>query len=437
MRAQERVTVDIPEARQGPFGPPNSCYRLSDHDEMTASSKQEARNRPAKRILCFVREPHLDNMPCLTSLLGFLAEEGYELVVLCTTDPRFLAAMSASPRIQYHAVADRAAILGFKFRIPRTVALAVSGIRECLKRRPALILSRGSFGGLAAFVVSLLFHVRRVYHPLELPQVNSYESSPGLPDGTVEKLRLADFAERLAIRSADLVIAHDHDRADFIAAAAKVSRSKIEILPNAPRGVGPRHKTRWLAEALGIPAGTRIVLHFGGVGPNFDLVRLVTGVESWPEGWCLVIHSSFKAGGDEYLARLQACATGKRVFFSLKPVSSAVADELVVSADVGVATYSLKDAGYRVALMGLASGKIARYLRCGLPVVASDVSTVRKYIEQYDCGFCFDDPASVGTLLPRISNRYGELSQNAVRCFEGLFSPDPYCRKIADRLAAP
>lgn len=403
---------------------------------MTSNSKEEGKTQPAKRILCFVREPYLDNMPCLTSLVSFLAEESYDLVVLSCTDPHFLEAMSENPRIRYHAVPDRAVFLGFKFRIPCTVALAVRGIRECLKKRPALILSCGQFGGLAAFVVSLLFRVRRVYQTLELPKVKSYESRPGLPDGTVEKLRLVDLAERLAIRTADLVIAHDHDRADFIAAAAKVSRSKIEILPNAPRGVGPGRKTRWLAERLGIPAGTRIVLHFGGVGPNFDLVRLVTGVESWPEGWCLVIHSSFKAGGDEYLARLQACATGKRVYFSLKPVPSAVADELVVSADVGVATYSLKAAGYRVALMGLASGKIARYLRCGLPVVASDVPTVRRYIEQYDCGYCFDDPASVGTLLPRISNRYGELSRNAVGCFEGLFSPDPYCRKIADRLAA-
>jgi len=404
---------------------------------MATSPTKKQRASSAGRILVMVREPYLDNMPCLTSLLSFLAEEGYDLVVVCTSDPRWFATVSENRRISYHAVADRARFLGLKFRVPSSLALVVGGVRECFGRRPALILSCGQFGGLAAFVVSLLFRVRRVYQALELPKVKSYESSPGLPDGTVEKLRLADFAERLAIRTADVVIAHDHDRADFIAAAAKVSRGKIEILPNAPRGAGPRHKTRWLAEALGIPAGTRIVLHFGGVGPNFDLVRLVTGVDTWPEGWCLVIHSSFKAGGDEYLARLQACATGKRVFFSLKPVSSAVADELVVSADVGVATYSLKDAGYRVALMGLASGKIARYLRCGLPVVASDVPTVRKYIEQYDCGYCFDDPASVGTLLPRISNRYGELSQNAVRCFEGLFSPDPYCRKIADRLAAP
>jgi hypothetical protein len=100
---------------------------------MTSSSKEEEKTQPAKRILCFVREPYLDNMPCLTSLVSFLAEESYDLVVLSCTDPHFLAAMSENPRIRYHAVPDRAVFLGFKFRIPCTVALAVRGIRECLK----------------------------------------------------------------------------------------------------------------------------------------------------------------------------------------------------------------------------------------------------------------------------------------------------------------
>jgi glycosyltransferase involved in cell wall biosynthesis len=117
-------------------------------------------------------------------------------------------------------------------------------------------------------------------------------------------------------------------------------------------------------------------------------------------------------------------------------VASSDADELVASADVGLATYSLELLGYRATLMGLASGKIARYLRCGLPVVATDLPTVRKYLERYDCGYCADDPAGFGALLPSITNRYGELSRNASRCFEELFAPDAYCRRISARLAA-
>ena len=45
------------------------------------------------------------------------------------------------------------------------------------------------------------------------------------------------------------------------------------------------------------------------------------------------------------------------------------------------------------------------------------------------------DPASFGALLPLITDRYHELSRGASRCFEALFAPGAYCRRIAERLA--
>ena len=412
--------------------------------------------RAKLRLLACVREAHIDNIPCLQSLLSYLAEHGFEVEVLCTQDPRWLRPTDQQPEITYRVVTQRVSFLGRSFRVPVTVALLAEGLARCRgPRRPDIVLSCGALGGIAAWMLAKLLRVRRIYQMLELPVVDAKvirNSMPAIPNSRNDdqqvggdrsqrrprpwSQRLIDAADRHALRTADVVIAHDTYRADFSSRALQVPATRFELLPNAPRGRGPGHKTRWLAEKLGIPSDYRIALHFGGMSPHFDLLRLVAGVEAWPRRWCLVIHTSFRAEGEEYFEKVRGLAGGKPVFFSLDPVPSSTADELVASADVGLATYSLELLGYRATLMGLASGKIARYLRCGLPVVASDLPTVRKYLERYDCGYCAGDPAGFGALLPLISDRYNELSRNASRCFKELFAPDAYCRKIAERLAA-
>ncbi len=412
--------------------------------------------RAKLRLLVCVREAHLDNIPCLQSLLSYLAEHGFAVEVLCTQDPRWLRPSAQQPKISYHVVTQRVRFLGFFFRVPVTVALLAEGIaRSRRPRRPDLILSCGSLGGIAAWMLARLLRVRRIYQMLELPAVDAKhvrDSMPSIPNSrsdnprvTVDSRqerpkpwseRLIDAADRHTLRTADVVIAHDSYRADFASRALHVPRMRFELLPNAPRGGCFRDRTSTIAERLSIPAGLRIALHFGGVGDYFDLLRVVQSVASWPPGWCLVIHTSSRAASDEYVHRLRTAAGCGRVYFSLEPVPSSETDQFVASADIGLATYSVKELGYRAALMGLASGKIASYLKCGLPVIATDVPSLRELVSTQECGLLVEDPAQIGAALASILPRYEEFRANAFRYYEAVLNPERYCDAIARRLAA-
>jgi glycosyltransferase involved in cell wall biosynthesis len=414
----------------------------------------DTNERRAKlRLLACVREAHLDNIPCLQSLLSYLAEHRFEVEVLCTQDPRWLRPTAQQPQITYRVVAQRVPFLGCCFRVPVTVALLAEGIARFRgPSRPDVVLSCGALGGIVAWMLAKLFRARHIYQMLELPVVDASEVQNSMPailnwrsdDQRVAgdrrqqrpkpwSQRLIDAADRRALRTADVVIAHDTYRADFSSRALHVPATRFELLPNAPRGGCFRKKTSTIAERLNIPAGSRIALHFGGVGDHFDLLRLAQSAASWPPGWCLVIHTSSHASSDEYVHRLRATADSSRVYFSFEPVPSSEADQFVASADVGLATYSVEELGYRAVLMGLASGKIARYLRCGLPVIASELPSVRTFLQSYNCGVCVSDSEGIGKALGAIAENYSQLRENAFTCYEQLFEPERYCSAIESR----
>ena len=304
-----------------------------------------------------------------------------------------------------------------------------------------------------AALLSRLFNIKRIYQMLELPEVKVDEeallrlyssassgelAAPACPTtrrGIIHfSQRIIESADRSALRSADHIIAHDKERARFVADALCLPVERFSLLPNAPRGGSFRKKTKFISEKLGIPSGTRIALHFGGVGPYFDLLRVVESVRNWPAGWCFVLHTSSRAELDPYMRSLRERADTQRVFFSLDPVSSSAVEEFVASADVGIATYSVDTLGYRAILMGLASGKVAQYLQCGLPVVSSDIPSLRRYLTAFDCGVCVPEPNAIGAAIGQIENRYEAFQRNAFRCYEELLNPDPACSTIADKI---
>jgi glycosyltransferase involved in cell wall biosynthesis len=147
-----------------------------------------------------------------------------------------------------------------------------------------------------------------------------------------------------------------------------------------------------------------------------------------------VFHTSFRLEGDPYLEEVRRTVGAPRAYFSTEPVPANEVDSLVSSADVGVALYSVKELGFRAEFMGLASGKIANYLKCGLPVVASDIPSIRRYVESYRCGVCVQSADQVKDAIAMIMSDYRSYSENAVRCFNELWAPDRYCASIAERL---
>ena len=64
-----------------------------------------------------------------------------------------------------------------------------------------------------------------------------------------------------------------------------------------------------------------------------------------------------------------------------------------------------------------ASGKVALYLKNGLPIVATTGSDL-EWIERERCGVCVTSADEIPGAVTRVFGDYERLAANAVRCFD-------------------
>jgi glycosyltransferase involved in cell wall biosynthesis len=92
-------------------------------------------------------------------------------------------------------------------------------------------------------------------------------------------------------------------------------------------------------------------------------------------------------------------------------------DDLIASADIGLAFYRPIDLNY----LNMASGKLLHYLKCGLPVIATDFPNLRQILEENHCGICVPDENGIVEAARQILGNHDFWSANAARCFQEKF----------------
>ncbi len=278
----------------------------------------------------------------------------------------------------------------------------------------------------AATLASKLFRVPLVYYSIELY----------LPDNTGSRFlgrciaRLKKALERWCNRQASFSIIQDRGRARLLAASNGISVSRIVTVPNSPLGCAVRQNSDHLREMFQIPDVCKIILHAGGLGNYTMCLELAEAARTWSEDLVLVFHT--REASDPHLGMLRATADNKHILFSLQPVPYAQLDALVSSADIGIALY--RDIGRNVSQIGLSSGKLSQYLKCGLPVVTTDFPSLRQIIEGYRCGICVSDPQEVDQAVRQILESYDTFSANSLFCYNELFSFEKHFGKVLARL---
>ena len=248
----------------------------------------------------------------------------------------------------------------------------------------------------------------------------------------LSKSALYKALERWCNRRALFTIIQDDERARLLAAANGISISQIITVPNSPLGRAARQDSDYLREKFQIPKERKIILHAGGLADWTMSLELAEATRTWSGDWVLIFHTREAQNGDAYLDKVRAAADNSRVLFSLQPVPYAQLDALVGSADIGIALY--RDIGENVSQIGLSSGKLAQYLKCGLPVVTTDFPSLRQIIDGYRCGICVSDPQKVGQAVGEILRHYDTYSANSVVCYNELFSPEKHFDKVLARL---
>jgi glycosyltransferase involved in cell wall biosynthesis len=237
---------------------------------------------------------------------------------------------------------------------------------------------------------------------------------------TANEIQLKE-RERELSRQAVFVVVQDEGRGRLLAEDNGIEWGRIALVPNAPPGPARRRPSGYWHARFGLPTEARVVLHSGSLGDWTGIERIIESVPGWPAEWKLVVHTRYDAESSDYVDQLRQRADPGRVLFSLKPVPRQEYEPLIDGADVGVAFYvPTPGSAYtqqNVQMIGLSSGKLAYYLRAGLPVIVNRDASIGAEVESHGMGAAVGDAAEIGLALERIAANYAECAARSLDFF--------------------
>jgi hypothetical protein len=370
-------------------------------------------------ILCVVREPFLDKIPSLKTLLWYLSDS-YKIIIISTKGAKYSSPTFCNKNIRIRLVNLRSKVLD----VPTSIKILFEFLKIYTKNKPKICIGGDTYGNLLLRFLNIFFPFKHVFFMLEFPQILT---------PTHKKLSRVEKKENSILKKVQMIITHDEFHKQFLVNNLKLNPRIIVILPNSTLTEIPSYHSNYLQKKLNISGDKYVILHSGGLGMWFKSKELAESTGNWPENFVLVFHTSHKVEDDKYFKGLRNLDYKKKVLFSTYPVSTFELDELICSAKIGIAMYSREVLGYRADLLGLAAGKIGNYLKCGLPVIATKLQSF-SYIPEYKCGILVENESEIPGAIMTIINNYTEFSNNAVSCYEEIWKPTRYFEKIKDLL---
>lgn len=292
-----------------------------------------------------------------------------------------------------------------------------------------LILGVDSAGVIAGHKYARRFSVPLVYLCFEM----SFRDELTISTQIEEKER-----ECIASQFADLVIVSDQGRAELLADENGLSLEKFEYLPVSPRGSRRVEGSDYLRRRFNLSERQTVVLHSGSFDSWTYADELLENVTTWPEGFVLVVHTRFKLSEtDKYVQAIRR-AELPNVILSTEPLPQDEHEQLVASADIGLALYKAIPRRFlqkNLQNIGLSSGKFSLYMKYGLPVISVGQQSYAQLLEEYAFG---EDLASFNEMpmsLDRVRSNYAHHRAKAQRLFSEKLDFDIHWSRIAARLS--
>jgi glycosyltransferase involved in cell wall biosynthesis len=407
---------------------------------------------------------NIDSVPSLVGAADAFAEAGYDVDLFTITQAGQPAPRFASPRIRLRSLGvDSQADLDAATAALRGAARKRIGWLPVAARAPLL---RG-YQALGAGLAHGSRIAARARHAVAVANPEPYQCVIGVdPDGLALAHSLARGAplgyyslelllsyeistaadeqlktqERELSRQAAFVIVQDEARGRLLADDNGLPWQKLLLVPNAPSGPARRRRSSFWHDRFDLPSTTRLVIHSGSLGEWTGIDQIVTAAADWPADWALVVHTRYEAESSAYVDRLRQAADPRRVHFSLRPVPRQDYDALIDGADVGLAFYVASGESAftqtNVQTIGLSSGKLAYYLRAGLPVIVNRDASIAALVESSGCGAAVTDASAIGPALTSLAAGYDDASDAACRFFEDHLDFSRAFASVIERVAA-
>jgi glycosyltransferase involved in cell wall biosynthesis len=369
--------------------------------------------------IAIVRTPNIQIYEALTELLALVTNMSYRLEIVCPMRMYEDEPLWKPEGVEYRFTRPKST----KLQMPTALKLFINALVVSLKYRPVLLIGGDRLGNILAAIVHKLTRVPYLYYGLELPGMRR------------RNMTLIDRMEHWSIRVANTVVTMDEHHSSFICKQVGISKDRCIFLPNATSGPAKREKTDVLRRKFFVKDEELLLVHAGGIGAAQQSIELANAARNWGQCFHLIFHAHCRMDEEKYFQQFaDAIQSANNVHLNNQPVSSEQLDALISSADIGIAWYDRDLLGYRAELLGLAPGKIGRYLKNGLPVIAPNLPTIKEYLDEYACGICVDRLDDIASAVETIKTDYMRFSQNALRCYEELWRPERYLRDIQLRI---
>lgn len=374
------------------------------------------------RIAVIYPENNTSTIPSLVALLRAMVQDGQVVDYFCKQNNTVLFnenGINVIPLREYFSPGT----LGWK------LCFVVDWLLKILKHsflcRYQVALAVDPWGLLLAYPAFFFRSIPVVYFSLEI-----------YPEAELKGvfIRYLKKCERILNRRASFTIIQDAERASLLRIENQLpDNHKILFLPNSAGGAGSGQKTDYLAKKYTIPEMARVVLYAGSVYPYACHLEVAQSAHTWGEKFRLVIHSGRQPNNrDMYVEALSKEVDGRKVYMGVAELNDTEYDALVRSAHIGLALYVPKDRN--ILHIGLSSGKVSRYLQCGVPIIVSNLPSLSNLVGRYACGLIISDISELKAAIETIDSDYERFSSNAVKCFNEILDPRRYLDEICSAI---
>jgi len=372
----------------------------------------------AKRILVVYPTGHLYASPGIQALIGILPRYQYEMDVILVDN-------KTSPRVYYdhsninmiytplkqHDVKENKYHIIFKYIFWLT--------KICTRKRYDLIIAAGERGLLATYIPAMITRTPYAFYCLEI----MFRDKSGIIRNTLA---------RMLNKKAIFTTIQDAQRAKLLVREHGIKQDATVIIPNAINGKARRVKSTYLHRKYDLKKEDKVILCASGMMRPAMIKEEVEYSQFWPNDHKLVVHSGI-IYDHQYKNEVLCADKMKRTIFSFESLSQKEMDDLVSSADIGVAFYD-ENASDDYKNIGLASGKIAQYLRNGIPIIINQNESINAAINQHRIGLIVEGPSDVTPSIVQIITDFDEYVNNCVHYYDTVISPDSYYEEVNSRI---
>jgi glycosyltransferase involved in cell wall biosynthesis len=374
-----------------------------------------------RRIGVFYPAKILESVPIVHNIITMLAMAGYivEVFIYKGNEEQPIVHFK-NTRIIVHELQLEGTGAFLKL-FPNTVNYFFWALKNSHGKQFSCFIGVDPPGLCVAAALGILFRVPWVYLSLEI----------NLSDDPYRHYPHYTSMELWCSRRANLIIIQDERRAQLMAEDNGISMSRFVLLPNSPRGPARRKRTDYFKRKFGLTDADKILLHMGTIDDFTRCKELAQAAQAFPDHWKLILHSRFATFSD-IINHLGQSYHPDKVIISADPVPYSMMDELVSSADIGIALY--QSYSPNLWYTGKSSGKLCHYLHCGLPVITNRMPLWQECLHHYHSGICIDAVSDIRRAAEEIFADYNRFAQGALEHFKSELQFETAFAEVLERL---